>query len=104
MGAGFGPFKFFPNAAGPLAGVTTVSRTGNETLASGANWVLDGAGSGTKLGTAASQKLGFWNATPVIQQSVIAAPAGGVVQDAEARTTIGSLLTLVQTIGITAAS
>lgn len=37
------------------------------TLATGVNFVLDGAGAGTKIGTATSQKLGFFNSTPVVQ-------------------------------------
>ncbi len=38
------------------------------TLASGANIVLN-ATTGTKIGTGTTQKLGFWNATPIAQPS-----------------------------------
>jgi len=38
------------------------------TLDDGAN-VAVGTGTGTKIGTAVSQKLGFWGATPVVQPS-----------------------------------
>jgi hypothetical protein len=38
------------------------------TMTDGANIVL-GTGTGTQIGTAASQKLGFWGATPGIQPS-----------------------------------
>ncbi len=36
------------------------------TFADGINVVLDST-TGTKIGTATGQKLGFWNATPIIQ-------------------------------------
>lgn len=37
--------------------------------------VVLGTSTGTKVGTATSQKLGFWNATPVIQQASAAQAA-----------------------------
>ena len=67
------------------------------------NITLD-ATTGTKLGTATSGKLGFWNATPVIQQAHIADAAGGGTIDAEARTAIASINALCATLGLTAAS
>ena len=36
------------------------------TIANGVNFAFN-TGSGTKLGTAATQKLSFWNATPIVQ-------------------------------------
>ena len=59
---------------------------------------------GTKIGTATSQKIGFWNSTPVIQQAHIADPTGGATVDAEARTAIDSINALCATLGITAAA
>mgnify|MGYP001559024574 CR=1 FL=1 len=56
---------------------------------------------GTKIG-GATQKLGLWGVTPVIQQSAISAPSGGATQDAEARTAINSIRTALTTTGITA--
>lgn len=47
---------------------------------------------GTKIGTDTSQKLGFWNATPVVQQVV----AGGA--------NIATLITALTTMGIVKAS
>jgi len=38
------------------------------TMADGINIVADTT-TGTKIGTAITQKLGFWNATPVVQQA-----------------------------------
>lgn len=43
-----------------------------------------------KIGTATGQKLGFWNATPVVQQ-VLATGAGASVDD---------VITALQTIGL----
>ena len=45
-----------------------VDNTGTHTLADAANIVV-GTSTGTKIGTATSQKLGFYNATPVVQQT-----------------------------------
>lgn len=45
--------------------------TGNKTVAEGTNLVL-GTSIGTKIGTDASQKLGFYNATPVVQPALTA--------------------------------
>lgn len=47
--------------------VVTAS-SGTTTLAEGAN-IAVGTTTGTKIGTAASQKIGFFNATPVVQQT-----------------------------------
>lgn len=43
--------------------------TGDITLAAGSDFILDAAGAGTKIGTATTQKLGFYNATPIVQPS-----------------------------------
>ena len=48
------------------------------------------ATTGTKIGTATGQKLGFWNATPVVQQ-VLATGAGKTVDE---------VITLLQTLGL----
>jgi hypothetical protein len=53
----------------PIVGsisIGTISTTA--TFAEGAN-IATGATTGTKIGTAATQKLGFWNATPVTQNT-----------------------------------
>jgi hypothetical protein len=57
---------------------------------------------GTKIGTATTQKIGFWNATPVVQQSAVADASGGAVIDSEARTALNSLLAKLRTLGIIA--
>jgi hypothetical protein len=55
----------------------------------GENIVLDTT-TGTKIGTATDQKLGFWNATPVVQQ-VFATGASHTVDE---------LITVLQTLGL----
>ena len=64
--------------------------------------IIVGRDNGTKIGTAADQKIGFYGKAPVVQQSNIAAPSGGVTQDAEARTAVGSILTVLDNLGFTA--
>ena len=66
--------------------------------------IATGTTTGTKIGTATTQKLGFWNATPVVQPAHIADPSGGAVIDAEARTAINAILAWQATLGLTAAS
>lgn len=68
--------------------------------------VLDGKNfqfgrtTGTKLGTATDQKIGFYGKTPIVQSGVIADPSGGATQDAEARSAISSILTVLRNLGI----
>lgn len=62
------------------------------------------ATTGSKLGTASTQKLGFFNATPVAQQAAISAPTGGGTAgvDTPARTAINSIRTALTNLGLTA--
>lgn len=46
----------------------TVRCSNHVTIDNGKNFVL-GTSTGTKIGTSVSQKLGFYNATPVVQPS-----------------------------------
>ena len=59
-------------------------------------------GRGTKIGTSTSQKLGFWNVTPVDQPATVADPSGGVTVDAEARTAIIAVIDRLQESGMIA--
>jgi hypothetical protein len=59
---------------------------------------------GSKIGTATGQKLGFWNATPVVQQAHIADATGGATVDTEARAAIASINALLATLGLTASA
>lgn len=64
---GFNPSQGGGGGSGgmPLTGGTF---SGNVTMADGVNVVLDTT-TGTKIGTATSQKVGFLNATPISRQS-----------------------------------
>ncbi len=62
-----------------VGGVSIAKKTyhGDDLVfSSGADFVFDGAGSGSKLGTATSQKIGLWNATPVVQYSTTGTVTG----------------------------
>src|SRR3990167_249963 len=54
-----------------------------------------GVATGTKIGTASTQKLAVYGETPVAQQVGISAPSGGGTQDLEARTAINSVITAI---------
>ena len=84
-----------------VAGMLTAN--GGITMGDGDNIVLNTT-TGTKIGTAASQKLGFYNATPVVQRTLIADPSGGATQDAEARTAIVAIIDALVATGLMAAS
>jgi hypothetical protein len=77
--------------------------TASQTLADSVH-ISFGTSTGTKIGTAATQKLAFWNATPVVQPAHIADPSGGATIDAESRTAIIAILAWQATLGLTAAS
>lgn len=59
---------------GTLA-ISIADSTGLITIANGKN-VAVGTTTGTKFGTSASQKIGFFNATPVAQQNTTGTTAG----------------------------
>lgn len=61
-----------------------------------------GTGTGTEIGTASTQKLSVYGATPVVQAVAISAPTGGGTTDAEARTAINAIRTALTNFGITA--
>ena len=69
--------------------------------------ILDGKniqlaqGTGTKIGTSATQKVGFFGATPVDQAAHISDPAGGTA-DTQARAAINSILDVLQDLGFMA--
>ena len=85
-------------------GAATFTLTGIGVVLGDAVNIAVNATTGTKVGTATTQKIGFWNATPVEQQVHITDPAGGATVDAEARTTINSINALCATLGLTAAA
>ena len=57
---------------------------------------------GTKIGTATTQKIGFYNATPIVQGASVADPSGGAIIDAEARTAITAVITRLEALGLIA--
>lgn len=57
---------------------------------------------GTKIGTGTTQKLGFYNATPIAQGASVADPSGGAIIDAEARTAIIAVITRLEALGLIA--
>jgi len=68
-----------PTLGGTVAGTYTLGGTPtvgvDTTLADGVDLILN-ATTGTKIGTGATQKLGFWNATPVVQQATTGTTTG----------------------------
>lgn len=71
------------------------------TLADGANLAFN-ATTGTKIGTATTQKLSFYNATPIVQGLSVADASGGAIIDAEARTALNALISRIEATGLIA--
>jgi hypothetical protein len=82
---------------------------GDVQIADAKNLVLNTT-TGTKIGTATNQKLGFWNATPVVQQTTGVAAAtvvqnsGNAVNDATTFDgyTLAQLAKIIRTLGLAA--
>ena len=55
---------------------------------------------GMKIGTATTQKLGFFNTTPVDQPATVGDASGGTTIDSEARTAINNLIDRLQELGL----
>lgn len=64
--------------------------------------IATGTTTGTIIGTASTQKLGFYGATPIVQGASVADATGGVVIDAEARTAINALISRIEALGLIA--
>ena len=77
-----------------------VTFAGSFAFGDGSNIPL-GTTTGTKIGTSTSQKLGFYNKTPITQPAGISAPSGGGTQDTQARTAIISIITALNSLGLT---
>jgi hypothetical protein len=60
--------------------------------------------SGTKIGTATTQKIGFWDVTPVDQPATVTDPSGGATVDSQARSAIVALIDRLQETGLIASS
>jgi hypothetical protein len=59
-----------------------------------------GKTTGTKIGTAADQKLAFYGATPIIRQGGISTPSGGATVDAASRTAITLVINALRNVGL----
>ena len=77
-----------------------VTFAGSFAFGDGSNIPL-GTTTGTKIGTSTSQKLGFYNKTPITQPAGISAPSGGGTQDTQARTAITSIINALNSLGLT---
>lgn len=75
---------------------TSITWTANQTL-SDVNLIL-GTTTGTKIGTATNQKLGFYNATPVVQPTAVA----DATDAATAITQLNALLSRMRNLGLIA--
>jgi hypothetical protein len=73
------------------AGLFRVDANGQVVLADAIN-IAAGTSTGTKIGTGTTQKLGFWNATPVVKQTLAGVKSGG--------TALTNLISLLATLGI----
>jgi hypothetical protein len=71
--------------------------SGNKTVFEGVNLVL-GTTTGTKVGTATAQKLGFYNATPVVQPTAVA----NATDAASVITQLNALLGKLRALGLIA--
>lgn len=80
--------------------VFSIEDGGHTTWAEGINQVF-GTTTGTKIGTATTQKIGFWNATPVVQAAGIADADGTL---ADITTKFNSLIAKLETYGLLAAA
>jgi hypothetical protein len=67
--------------------------SGNLTLGSGNNLVLNTT-TGTKIGTATDQKIGFFNATPVVQQAAVADATDATTVITQLNALLGRMRTL----------
>ena len=65
---------YFRNVSGGYSTSLTIDGSGNLTLRDGGVFAL-GTTNGNKIGSSASQKLGFWNATPIVQPSTAVSAA-----------------------------
>src|SRR6185369_15813725 len=88
-------FRLGDDSADAPISAAAAALSGNLTLADAVNIVLNTT-TGTKIGTATTQKLGFFNATPVVQPSSLTSADASTVDgtySAEEQAVIGNLRT-----------
>ena len=103
-GAAYGDLAFH---VGTTAGGAPSTQVFNITPAGVLTWIdggsiIAGSTNGLKIGTATTQKIGIYNATPVVQGASVADASGGAIIDAEARTALNALLARVRAFGLIA--
>lgn len=69
--------------------------------------ISTGTGTGTKIGTATTNKIGFFNALPVVQQGAISNPndQSGIYVQADVQsivTAVKAIITTLKNLGLTA--
>lgn len=89
-GSGTGFYRTGADTIGVTCGGARKFQIGTSAMTFDAYNIALDTGTGTKLGTATGQKLGFWGATPVVQQ-VLATGAGA---------TVDNVITMLQTLGL----
>lgn len=90
-----------PSAAANTADIWRIDSNGDTQWFDGGDLVF-GTTTGTKIGTSTTQKIGFYNATPIVQGASISDPSGGAVVDSEARTAINNLISRLEAVGLIA--
>jgi hypothetical protein len=84
------------------SGDLTIDPSGDDILLLAGTNLSFATTTGTKIGTATNQLLGFYGATPVDQPATVSDPSGGGTQDAEARTAINAIIDRLQELGLIA--
>jgi hypothetical protein len=92
-------FYTCPDGSATLALRLTIQGDGTLTIADACNIAVN-TSTGTKIGTATSQKLGLWNATPVVQRSHIADATNAT----DVITRANAIILALEQVGILAAS
>jgi hypothetical protein len=95
------PIIFSMNDQGTVTESFRILSSGNIQMGDAIDITLN-ATTGTKIGTATTQKLGFYNKTPIVQPAAITAPTAGTTIDTEARAAINSIRTALTALGLTA--
>jgi hypothetical protein len=96
-GTGWESSSLLINPSGGNVGIGTTSPSSLLHLADAGN-ITVGTTTGTKIGTATTQKLGFYNATPVVQPAAVA----DATDAATVITQLNDLLAKLRTLGIIA--
>lgn len=92
-------FYTVPDGSATVALRLTIQGDGTLTISDACNIAVN-ATTGTKIGTAASQKIGLWNATPVVQRSHIA----DATDAATSITRINAILLALEQVGFCASA